>query len=106
MLWSLAYGYGAGGVSSLLQAGLTALNEDPEKVGIKIGMAFSIVGIASLVGGPVGGELIRTGEETWKEGRDAYVLMTVFTGGIMMLGCGILCVSRVAKTGYKWKVRV
>jgi MFS family permease len=106
ILWSLAYGYGAGGVSSLLQAGLAALNEDPEKAGIKIGMAFSIVGIASLLGGPVGGELIRAGEETRNEGTDAYVLMMVFTGSIMMLGCGILCVSRFAKTGYKWKVRV
>jgi MFS family permease len=106
ILWSLAYGYGAGGVSSLLQAGLTALNEDLDKAGIKIDMAFSIVGIASLLGGPLGGELIHAGEETRKKGNDAYVLMMVFTGAIMMLGCGILCVSRVAKTGYKWKVKV
>jgi MFS family permease len=104
--WALAYGYGAGGVSSLLQAGITSLNDEPNKTGIKIGMAFSIVGFASLLGGPVGGELIRIGDEIRDKGADAYVLMMVFTGSIMMLGCGILCIARLAKTGYKLKMKV
>jgi MFS family permease len=104
--WALAYGYGAGGVSSLLQAGITSLNDEPNKTGIKIGMAFSVVGFASLLGGPVGGELIHVGEETRDKGTDAYVLMMIFTGSMMVLGCGILCIARVTKTGYRLKIKV
>ncbi|KAF1914236.1 major facilitator superfamily domain-containing protein [Ampelomyces quisqualis] len=104
--WSIAYGFCAGGASSLLQAGLTSLNNEPHKTGIKIGMAFSVVGFASLVGGPVGGVLIRAGQQTRRKGTDAYVWMMVFTGIIVLLGCGILCLARVAKKGYKLKVKV
>ena len=104
--WAVAYGFCAGGVSSLLQAGITSLNEEPHKTGIKIGMAFSVVGFASLLGGPVGGELIQIGEDTRREGTDAYLPMMLFTGAIMIVGCGILIIARAVKTGYKFKVKV
>jgi predicted MFS family arabinose efflux permease len=104
--WVIAYGFCAGGVSSLLQAGITSLNGEPEKTGIKIGMAFSVVGFASLVGAPVGGELIKIGEETREEGPEQYFWMMVFTGTITLLGCGILCAARGEKTRYKFWVKV
>jgi MFS family permease len=106
ILWSMGYGFGAGGVSSLLQAGLTSLNDEPAKTGIRIGMAFSVVGFASLLGGPVGGEFIRIGQETRKEGTDAYVLMMLFTGSIMLSGTAILCVVRGAKTRWGFWIKV
>lgn len=36
---------------------------------VKIGMAFSFVGIASLIGGPVGGRLIDSGDERGEAGK-------------------------------------
>jgi predicted MFS family arabinose efflux permease len=105
ILWSVAYGFGAAGVSSLLQAGLTSLNDEPAKTGIRIGMAFSVVGVASLLGGPMGGEFIRIGQDTRKEGTDAYVLMMVFTGSIILSGTAILCVARGVKTGWGFWVK-
>jgi hypothetical protein len=104
--WTAAYGFGAAGVSSLLQAGLTSINDEPAKTGQKIGMAFTVVGFASLVGGPVGGELIRIGEETRIAGPEAYVWMMVFTGVIMFAGAVILCVARLNRTGYRFLVKV
>jgi predicted MFS family arabinose efflux permease len=105
MPWAVAYGFGAGGATSLLQAGLTSLNDEPSKTGIKIGMAFSVVGVASLLGGPVGGEFIRMGHETG-EGPDTYVVMMVFTGSIVFAGAGILGVARGVRTGWGGWVKV
>ncbi|KAF2030544.1 MFS general substrate transporter [Setomelanomma holmii] len=104
--WSFAYGFCAGGVSSLLQAGIASLNDEPEKTGTEIGMAFSVVAFASLLGGPVGGELIQVAEATRGHGGRAYLYMMLFTAGIMLLGCGMLIVARIAKTGQKFRVKV
>ncbi|KAF2820407.1 MFS general substrate transporter [Ophiobolus disseminans] len=104
--WAIAYGFGAGGVSSLLQAGIASLNQEHHKTGVKIGMAFTIVGFASLVGGPVGGELIQVGEHGSDDGMDAFLPMMLFTGSIMLLGCAILVIARVTKTGSVFKVKV
>ncbi|KAH5249505.1 hypothetical protein HBI16_227620 [Parastagonospora nodorum] len=104
--WTAAYGFGAAGVSSLLQAGLTSINDEPTKTGQKIGMAFTVVGFASLVGGPIGGELIRIGEETRVAGPEAYVWMIVFTGVIMFAGAVTLCVARLKRTGYRFLIKV
>jgi MFS family permease len=105
--WATAYGFGAGGVSSLLQAGMTSLNQDPSKTGVRIGMAFTVVGFASLLGGPVGGELIEKGGHAFNAGnRKAFLPMIVFTGSIMLLGCVILVITRTRKTGFKLKVKM
>lgn len=104
-VWAAAYGFCAGGVASLMQAGIASLNTEPQKTGVKIGMAFSIVAFASLVGGPLGGELIKAGEKRG-DGREKYLWLQVFVGGIMLLGCAVLVGARVLKTGWKMGVRV
>ncbi|KAH7086294.1 major facilitator superfamily domain-containing protein [Paraphoma chrysanthemicola] len=93
--WATAYGFCAGGVSSLLQAGIASLNDDAQKTGIEIGVAFSVVAFASLLGAPVGGELIQVGEKVKGEGTGAYLYMMVLTG-----------VARVVKTGWRLWVMV
>jgi hypothetical protein len=104
--WTATYGFGAAGVSSLLQAGLTPIKDEPARTGQKIGMAFTIVSFASLIGGPVGGELIRVGEGTIGHGADAYVWMMMFTVLIMFDGGLKLCVARVSGTGYRFLVKI
>ena len=103
--WAMAYGFCAG-VASLLQAGIVSLNSNPRKTGVKIGMAFSIVAFASLLGGPVGSELIRAGENKRGKGSEEYIYLQMFTGSIMLLGCGILFCTRVAKTGWMVGVKI
>jgi MFS family permease len=105
--WAALYGFGAGGVSSLLQAGITSLNQEPHKTGVKIGMAFTVVGFASLVGGPVGGVLLQNGEKAYPEQEiKAFMPMITFTGCMMLMGCIILVAMRVAKTGCKFRVKM
>ncbi|KAF2128046.1 MFS general substrate transporter [Dothidotthia symphoricarpi CBS 119687] len=104
--WAVSYGFCAGGISSLLQAGIASLNDEPHKTGIKIGMAFTVVAVSSLLGGPIGGELIKMGESRLGDGTAAYFWLQVFTGSIMLLGCVILVVARCAKTRGRFKQKV
>ncbi|KAF2111977.1 major facilitator superfamily domain-containing protein, partial [Lophiotrema nucula] len=71
-IWAASYGFCAGGVASLCQAGITSLHLHSKSqvegtasdtgLGVKIGMGFSVVAFASLMGAPVGGELIKAGD--------------------------------------------
>ncbi|EWY97523.1 hypothetical protein FOYG_02354 [Fusarium oxysporum NRRL 32931] len=56
--WAVACGICSGGVQSLFPAALTSLTADPQKLGIRIGMIFTIVSFSSLIGPPIGGSLI------------------------------------------------
>lgn len=56
--WAVACGICSGGVQSLFPAALTSLTTDPQKLGIRIGMIFTIVSFSSLIGPPLGGTLI------------------------------------------------
>ncbi|KAF2651106.1 MFS general substrate transporter [Lophiostoma macrostomum CBS 122681] len=116
-VWACAYGFCAGGTSSFLQAGIASLQDGPDsssdsggertntrkqgKLGVRIGMAFSIVGFAGLIGGPVGGQLIKAGQGRGEGGQFLY--LQLFTGGIMVLGCVILVCARWVATGALWR---
>lgn len=60
--FTIFYGFFGAGVQSLLQAALASLNTDLKKTGVRIGMGFSVVGVASLTGSPIGGALVEKGE--------------------------------------------
>jgi MFS family permease len=107
LLWAIAYGYCAGGVASLLQAGIASLNEKSETketigLGTKVGMGFSVVAFAGLLGAPLGGVLIQAGEERGAQGR--FLWLQISTGAMIALGCLGLGATRVVKTGWKlWR---
>lgn len=108
--WVTAYGYFAGGTANFLQAGIASLNEGigkgngKGKLGVRIGMAFSAVAFAGLIGGPVGGELINSGKERGPKGKFLY--MQIFAGLLMLVGCAILTAVRVLRTGWVFKSKV
>lgn len=98
--WATAFGFCAGAVASLLQAGIASLNVQRGKLGVEIGMGFSVVGFASLIGGPMGGYLMKKGRGA--DGtREKCLWMQVFTGVVMGLGTVILVALRIDKTGWK-----
>ncbi|EWZ27931.1 major facilitator superfamily domain-containing protein [Fusarium oxysporum Fo47] len=57
-VWTIFCGTLCGGIQGLFPAGLGYLTAGREKSGTRIGMAFGIVSIASLIGSPIGGVLI------------------------------------------------
>jgi predicted MFS family arabinose efflux permease len=95
-VFTIFYGFFGAGVQSLLQAGLASLVTDPKKAGIRIGMGFSVVGIASLMGSPIGGALI-------ERASGVYLHAQVFAGSCMVAGSLVLVAARVSKTG--WRIR-
>jgi MFS family permease len=106
VIWAMVYGFCAGGATFLMQASVASLTKGQKETGVKSGMAFGVVAFASLLGGPVGGALIRVGEASRGEGRDGYLVMQVVTGSVVLMGCGMLIVARVLKTGWRVGVRV
>ncbi|KAK3077429.1 hypothetical protein LTS18_010286 [Coniosporium uncinatum] len=89
-VFAVFYGFFGGGVQSLFAASLAALTQDLGKVGVRVGMVFSIVGVASLTGPPLAGALIQR-----MEGK--YVGACIFGGVTMICGCGFIVAARLVK---------
>src|SRR5262249_54024899 len=75
---------------------IASLSDDITKTGTRLGMAFSVVSFAALVGGPIGGALL---------GQDhgGYMPPQVWAGVTMVLGFALAVGSRVTKYGYNWR---
>lgn len=85
--WTGLCGVATGGLQSLFPAALSSLTLDMSKLGIRMGMVFSVVSFASLVGPPVGGQLI-----SMMNGE--YLAAQVFAGSSMLLCTAFLIVAR------------
>jgi len=89
-VFAVFYGFFGGGVQSLFAASLAALTQDLGKVGVRVGMVFSIVGVASLTGPPLAGGLIQVM-------GGSYVGACAFGGVTMICGCGFIVAARLVK---------
>ena len=100
-LWTFAVFYGvfAAGIQGLFPVVLTSLTHDPQKLGVRTGMGFAIMGCAVLIGPPIAGALI-----TADGGR--YVGLQAFAGSCMVVGSVILLGCRWSKVGWRFKVKV
>ncbi len=101
-VWSVFYGVFAAGVQGLFPAALSFLTDDLRRLGVRMGMVFSIVSVALLTGPPLAGGVIDS-----MGGR--YVGAQAFSGASLALGCGFLVCSKVVKmrkTGMGWTGKV
>jgi MFS family permease len=78
---------------------LGSLTTDLSKMGVRMGMVFSLLGFALLIGSPLAGALI-----TADNGRYLYAQM--YAGGALIAGVVALVAARVARTGWKVCVRI
>jgi len=92
LAFALLYGFFSGSFVSLPPSTLVALSPDLSKVGTRIGMSFGFSAIGALVGSPVGGALLNL--ETGH-----YAHMQIFCAVVMLVGCVMLAIARVAKSG-------
>jgi hypothetical protein len=83
----------------MLPPSLGSLTVDLSKMGVRMGMVFSICGFAVLVGNPLTGALI-----TLDGGRYLYAQM--FAGSAMTLGVLFLTAARVLKSGWSIHARL
>ncbi|KAI1341287.1 MFS general substrate transporter [Xylariaceae sp. FL0016] len=102
-MWAFVaiFGYFGGGVQALFPASLSSLTSDLSKIGVRIGMVFSIVSVASLSGPPIAGALIRGGS-----GRPDYLQAQVFGGVVMICGSLFVAAARTSKVGWKLRARM
>ena len=92
--FAVVYGIFAAGIQGLFPATLTSLTTDLKKAGVRIGMCFSVISFACLTGSPLGGALIQKDEGD-------YIGAQIFAGSVMIAGCALLLVTRVAKVGWR-----
>lgn len=99
IVWASFYGFWVAGIQSLFPATLSSLTSDLSKAGTRMGMVFTIVSFACLTGSPIGGVLIQM-----EEGD--YWAAQLFAGLTLISGSLLLAASRIAKTGWDWRVRM
>ena len=54
----ILYGFISGGLVSLPPATIAVLSKNPEEIGTRVGMAFTICSFGALVGNPIAGALL------------------------------------------------
>lgn len=99
--WSVIYGIIAAGIQSLFPAALSSLTTDLRKLGVRMGMVFTIVSFAVLTGPPVAGAIVSSSA--------GYTGAKAFAGSSIAVGCGFLCaakMSRMKRLCLSWKGRV
>ena len=98
-VFCVIYGFFGAGVQSLFPAACASLTTDLKKMGVRTGMCFTVVSIASLTGPPLAGALIEL-----DHGRFLYAQM--FGGSAFVLGSSTLVAARIAKNGFSLKLRM
>ena len=97
--FAVIYGLFAAGIQSLFPATLASLTTDLSKTGVRLGMVFSVISFACLIGPPLAGALIQ-------HGGGRYLYAQMFAGTVTMCGCFTLAAARMAKTARRLIVRV
>ena len=93
------FGYFGAGIQSLFPSTCASLTTDPQKAGIRIGMGFSVVSIASMTGPPLAGRLVDAG-------AGSYLGAQVWGGAFLVSGAVLLVLSRTARVGWRLRVRI
>lgn len=95
-VFAVFYGMSAGAFQCLFPTTAISLNDDLSKNGVRLGMAFSIFGLAGLVGPPIGGALLQTNGG----GRGGYLAAQLGLGLATLLGSCLMVAARVKKEGW------
>ena len=89
--WTVFYGLAGGAMQSLFPAGLSSLTPDLKKAGVRMGMVFTVVSFATLVGSPIAGAIISAS-------GGSYTGAQSYAGSALLLGMCFITAARVVKT--------
>jgi MFS family permease len=93
--WAVAYGSAAATILGLFPAALATLAPDARHRGARMGMGFAVAGVASLVGPPVGGLLVKKGG-----GDSGFLYAQMWAAATMVAGLIVLAAARISLTGW------
>jgi MFS family permease len=90
IVWVVFYGFFANAVQALFVGGVGSLTKDKQKMGVRVGMVFTIISFASLTGPPIAGALIdkRNGD---------FLYAQIFGGTVMVSGAVALVGAALAR---------
>ena len=95
----IVYGFFGAGVQSLFPAACASLTTDLKKMGVRTGMCFTVVSIASLTGPPLAGALIELN-------HGSFLYAQMFGGSAFVLGSLTLVAAMIAKNGFSLGLRM
>lgn len=88
--WVVFYGFFANAVQALFVGGVGSLTADTQKMGVRVGMVFTIVSFASLTGPPIAGTLI-------DQRHGNFLYAQIFGGTVMVSGAVALVGAAIAR---------
>lgn len=91
LAWIIVYGFFANAVQSLFVGSVGSLTKDRQKMGVRVGMIFTIVSFACLTGPPIAGALIDL------RGGD-FLYAQIFGGTAVVLGSFVLTMAAIASS--------
>ncbi|ODM18443.1 hypothetical protein SI65_06314 [Aspergillus cristatus] len=97
-VFAVVYGIIAAALQSLFPATATTMTPSIERTGTRLGMILTIVGVASLMGPAIEGALIQ-------EDDGVYLYAQLFSATAILIGALAAVACRIAKTGFKFKVK-
>ena len=96
IIWLIAYGFMSGTVISLIPAGAATLTHDMSRLGGRLGVIFGGNAVASLIGNPVAGAILRNTNVAWR-GLGIYCAVFNFVGGSILVVCWALNIRSKAR---------
>ncbi|OHF00436.1 major facilitator superfamily transporter [Colletotrichum orchidophilum] len=98
-VWVIAYAFTANAVQTLFTASMGEVTSDMSKLGVRIGMVFTIVSFACLAGPPIGGGLVGINHGN-------FLYAQIFAGASMLLGGLLVALAKIKQVGQKdfWRI--
>jgi MFS family permease len=93
----ILYGFFTGSFVSLPPTTVVTLSPNLGLLGTRMGMIFTFSGLGLLIGSPVAGSILGSGEN--------FLGLQVFCASVVVVSALLLFVARVTKAGLKWNVR-
>ncbi|OTA00004.1 hypothetical-protein [Trichoderma parareesei] len=88
-IWVIFFGYFGAGIQGMFPATTAGLTKDLSKSGVRIGMIFSIISVASLTGPPLAGKLVVVA-------HGSYIGAQIWGGVCLVIGALFLIAARWA----------
>ena len=97
-VWTVFYGIWGAAFPSLFPTTIAAYSSDIMKTGTRLGMAFTVIGMSALVGGPISGALLLAADGD-------YTVPIAWASASTVVGTVLCATARCLKYGWKVKIK-
>lgn len=99
IVFAAMYGFGSGAFVSIMPTLVAEITKDMSKLGVRNGTMFAIISVATLIGSPIGGALVKACDgQFWG--------LQVMAGSTLAIGTILILATRVAVGGWKVQQKV